>query len=367
MDEDVKNGLTLARLTAARTGLREVLARHNTAHGLPSDTADLARRLADAAAASSNIAGLDLAGTDGRIAASLEKKRLGLALSSTADLRLGQIKAYISAPRVESDGIFYDVSVPVPALTAAAGRPLGVLRCRFIVAPAQKAAMRTLRTGGLALVLAKKGSRQLIIGEGPGPAREINLKSPEGALFLPALSREEGVSAEEGISGRMLYGWKNIPSAGWLIAARTPFPSGTGNSEKLLGRARLSALLAFVLLAVAAFFTAGLLAAPLGEAGRQAALLLEQCGKPAADKKLLCEPGALAGAIEEAAGILKKQSSRDLELETETEKLREEEADLQSQNVELEKLNKYLMERETKISELKKEIADLREKVGGGA
>jgi hypothetical protein len=29
-------------------------------------------------------------------------------------------------------------------------------------------------------------------------------------------------------------------------------------------------------------------------------------------------------------------------------------------------LNKYLMEREIKISELKKEISELREKVGGG-
>jgi hypothetical protein len=216
------------------------------------------------------------------------------------------------------------------------------------------------------MVLAKKNARNILLIESARPAREVSLKVPEGAAFLPALSGREGASAaEEGSSGRMLYAWRTIPDSDWIIAAKTPFRPGSENFASLLERARLSALLAFVLLAAAAFFASGLLTAPLGEAGRQAAALLEQCGKTGAHKNL-CEPRLLAGAIEDAAGLLKKQSSRDLELETETEKLREEEADLKSQNDELEKLNKYLMERETKISELKKEISDLREKVGGG-
>ncbi|HAT72710.1 MAG TPA: hypothetical protein DCS63_07830 [Elusimicrobia bacterium] len=364
IDEDVKSGLALARLTAARTGLREALGRHNANPGLPADKADLSRRLADAA--SGSVIGLDLVGTDGKVAASLDK-RIGLDLSSRADIQIGSKRPYITGPRAENGKIVYEVTVPVPALAGTTARPLGVLRCRFLAASEQEAALRPLRQGGATLVLAKKGGQQLIAAEGPGFAREVNLKSPKGSLFLPAISGPEGAASfEEGISGRMITGWKSIPSPGWIIAARIPFLPAAESSARLLERARLHALLSFILLAAAAFFAAGLLAAPLCEAGRQTAFLLEQCGIPAADRKRLCEPGPLAGAIEEAAGILKRQSSRGLELETETEKLREEEADLQSQNDELEKLNKYLMERETKISELKKEISDLREKVGGG-
>ncbi|OGR44832.1 MAG: hypothetical protein A2X35_05930 [Elusimicrobia bacterium GWA2_61_42] len=368
IDEDVRAALERARLTAARTGLGELLARYNLKTPLPSDPADLARRLAGAAAGSDNLTGLDLAGINGKIAASLEKGRVGLDLSSRADFRLGLKSPYISAPRSENGTISYEITVPVPAPPGAGPRPLGALRCRFKIPPVRQAAAQTLREKGFIVALAKKSGQHLVLDEGKGPAREVSLKALEGAPFLPALSGKEGVSSmDEGKAGRMLYGWRTIPAPDWIIAAKVPFETNSAGSAMLLERARLNSLLAFVFLAAAAFFAVNLLAAPLCEAGRQAAALLEQCGKPAGDRKDLCEPAILARAIEEAAGTIKGQASHDMELETETEKLREEEADLKSQNDELEKLNKYLMEREIKISELKKEIDDLREKVAGGA
>lgn len=366
IDEDVKSSLERARLTAARTGLREILSRHNTNGANPADAGELSRRLADAAGASESITGLDLEDARGIVAASLEKANMGRDLSSRPDFRLGAKKHSISGPRWEKGVISYEVAVPVPALPGAAARPLGTLRCRFKVMPAQQAALRALRGGGAALVLAKSAGRRVLILEGSSPEREIRLESPEAAPFLPALSGKDGVLAVDGgVSGKALYACRPISAPDWVIAAKTPFSPPAGRAGKLLEGAWLNAALAFVVLALAAFFTVNLLAAPLCEAGRQVAFLLEQCGKPAGDKKNLCEPGILAGAIEEAAGMLKNQASRDIELETETEKLREEDADLKSQNEELEKLNKYLMEREIKISELKKEIDDLREKMGG--
>jgi hypothetical protein len=241
------------------------------------------------------------------------------------------------------------------------------LRFRFRIIPAQQAALRALRGSGSALVLAKSSGRNMILEEGSSPAREIHLRSTEAAPFLPALSGKDGVtSVDGGASGKALYAFRAINTPDWIIAAKTPFSPAAEPAGKLLAGIRINAALIFAVLAAAAFFTVNLLAAPLREAGNRAASLLEQCGKPVEDKKHFYEPDALARAIEDAAGLLKNQTSHDIALETETEKLREEEADLKSQNEELEKLNKYLMEREIKISELKKEIDDLREKVGGG-
>ncbi len=362
INAEVNTRLERTRLLAARPELREMLAAVTAGEKSPS------RLPAAGGGASPEIVGLDLADAKGRVAASLKRDGRGTDLSRRQDFRLGIKGHYVSAPRLLGKDFGYDITVPVLAAGGKAPRTLGALRCRFKAAPAQLAALGALRAEGAALVLAKRGGQRLLLTAGSAPGRELNLKSPEAAPFLPALEGRDGSSvyAEAG-GGKAVYASRTLSGPDWVLTLKAPFSPAAQPAAALLGQVRLNALLAFTFLATAAFFVVGSLTGPLREIAREAATLLEECGRPTSRSERLAEPEVLAAAISEAAAALKQQASRDLELETETEKLREEEADLKTQNDELEKLNKYLMEREIKISELKKEISELREKVGNSA
>lgn len=364
INAEVNTGLERARLLAARPAMREILAR-NAAAGGPADRKELSRLLAAEAGAAGGLTGLDLADAKGRVAATMEKDGRGTDLSRRIDFRLGLKGPYVSAPRGGYNSFFYDITVPVPAAAGRAARPVGVLRCRYMALPAQLAALEALRTDGTDLVLAKRGGQRLLLAERNAPAREINLKAPEAAPFLPAMEGKEGssVSGETG-AGKAIYASRVLDGPDWILGLKAPFSSASQRLSALLERARFNALLVFTFLAAASFFVVGSLTGPLRGIAREAAALLQECGRPAEPEERLSEPEVLTAAIAQASSALKQQASRDLDLETETEKLREEEADLKTQNDELEKLNKYLMEREIKISELKKEISELREKVG---
>lgn len=358
INAEVNTRLERTRLLAARPALREILAAGTA------EEKSLSRLLAAEGGAATEVVSLDLADAKGRVAASLEKGGLGTDFSQRLDFRLGIKGHYVSAPRAGERAFYYDITVPVPA-GGKASLPLGALRCRFKTGPAQLAALDALRAAGTVLVLAKRGGQRLLLTEGNAPGRYFELKSPEGAPFLPALEGREGssVSAEAG-GGKAVYASRALSGPDWVLTLKAPFSPAAQPMAGLLGQARLNALLAFTFLAAAAFFVVGSLTGPLREIAREAATLLEECGRPSNPSERLNEPEVLAAAISEAATVLRQQATRDLALETETEKLREEEADLKTQNDELEKLNKYLMEREIKISELKKEISELREKVG---
>lgn len=366
INAEVSTGLERARLLAARPAMREILARSAAAGG-PADRKELSRLLAGEAGAAGGLTGLDLADAKGRVAATMEQDGRGADLSRRIDFRLGIKEPYVSAPRGSDNSFFYDITVPVLA-AAGKGRPLGILRCRYMALPAQLAALEALRAGGTDLMLAKRGGQKLLLAEGNAPAREVNLKAPEAAPFLPALEGKEGSSVSGGTgTDKSIYASRVLNGPDWILALKTPYSAAEQRTAGLLAGARLNALLAFTLLAAASFFVVGSLTGPLRGIAREAAALLAECGMPAVAGDRLCEPEVLTAAIAEAASAMKQQASRDLDLETEAEKLREEEADLKTQNDELEKLNKYLMEREIKISELKKEISELREKVGSAA
>lgn len=366
-EAELASGLERARLTAARTGLRDLLTRQKSGQALPSDPHELQKRLQDAAAASPSLLAMDLLDTAGKTAASLDKSDIGRDFSGAEAFRRGLRGNYIGAPFVSGGGIGYEVAVPVPPPAGSPGGPPGVLRCRFRASARLQEALETLRSAGLITAFAKLNGEKLVI-YGPGSAlKELAAKANEASPFLAFLSGSEKLSAaaKTGRAG-MIYSGRRIAGTDWIAAAGIPLSSGTGAAAGLSERVRLGALLALALLAASAIFAVSLLTAPLKEAGRQAEALMDVCGAPPGNRKELCEPAAMAAAMGIAAAIMKKHSYKDVELETETEKLREEEADLKSQNEELEKLNKYLMDREIKISELKKEISELREKVGGG-
>jgi hypothetical protein len=242
-----------------------------------------------------------------------------------------------------------------------AAKAVAVLRCSFRTSRQLQRTLAGLNSAGIAIAIARRNGETIILTGQGGLPLELPLKSEGAAPFLSLLSGDSAQSY-----GGTLYDGRPVPGTDWIAAGAAQQASLAGPSAATLERARLISLLALAFLAGAAVFLASALTGPMKEAGRQAAALLETCGAPPMDKAALREPAAIAGAMETAASLIKQHSFRDLELETETEKLREEEADLKSQNDELEKLNKYLMEREVKISELKKEISDLREKVGGG-
>jgi len=358
IDSELRGGLEKARLAASCPALRELLASYNL-YGPGADKTGLRKALAEAAGGPS-LAGMDLAGADGKIVASLDPGKVGLILPG----RPGPGGYRISAPRRDNAAIVWDVTTPVLPQAGGGTVPLGALRCRFRLS--QRAlGLEPGKDPAFTLALAAKGDQSLLLVEAAGP-REASLRSAAGSPFLSALAGKTGVEfANEGRPGSDVFAWRPLTEADWVVAGRAPVKAFSAGAEELVSRARRRAALGFIFLAAAALLAAGALAARLAEAGRQAAALLEQYGLPASEKKL-SEPEALSDAIAEVAAQLRRQSSRDLELEAEAEKLREEEADLKSQNDELEKLNKYLMERESKISELKQEIAELREKVGGG-
>jgi hypothetical protein len=366
LNSEIGADLDKARLLAARPALRELLARGARNSG-QAEGGELLKSLAQAAGAAEGITILDLADARGRMAASLEARGPGTDLSRRMDFRMGLKGQYVSAPRPDKNSFSYEITVPVPEAGGRA-RPVGALRCRFKAGPALRAALEALRAGGASLALAKRGGRKIYFFGEAGQGRELSLKAGEAAPFLPALEGREGtyVSHETENMGTT-YASRTLTVPDWTLALKTPFQPLARPEAGLLARARVLAALSFALLAAAAFFVASFLTGPLHDTAREAALLLEECGRPAEHPDALSEPSVLAGALSEAASAMKQQAYRDAELETETEKLREEEADLKTQNDELEKPNKYLMEREIKISELKKEISELREKVGSAA
>lgn len=360
IDSELRAGLEKARLSASCTSLREMLAKHNL-YGPGADRSGLKKALLEAAGAT-QFAGLDLAGADGKIVASLDPGKLGSILPG----RPVPGERRVSPPRQENSYIVWDVTTPVMPPPGGGNVPLGALRCRFRLSQREALGLEPGKTPALTLALAARGGQSLLLVEAAGP-REAALRSADGAPFLSALAGKTGVEfASEGEPESDIFAWRPLGEADWVLAGRAPLKEFSAGAGELVSRARRRALLGFIFLAAAAFLAAGALTARLAEGGRQAAALLEECGI-SGDEKKLSEPEALAGALGEAAAQLRRQSSRDLELEAEAEKLKEEEAGLKSQNDELEKLNKYLMERESKISELKQEIAELREKVGGGA
>jgi hypothetical protein len=368
LESETASGLERAGMTAARTGLREILSRQTEGQSAPTDAAAIQDRLHDAAQASPSMVSIDLLAPSGRTAASLEKSGIGTDHSKAEYFRRGLRGGYISAPQAVNGNLYYEIAVPAPLPKGKPGRgPAGVLRCRFKALPRLQQTLGSLSSAGLTLAIGKLSGEKLILTAPGVAAKEFSAKAPEAAAFVPFMSGGERFSsnAKRGPGG-MLYAARAVAGTDWVAAAGMPLGSAAGAASGLLERVRLTALLAFMLLAVSAVFAVNLLAGPLTEAGRQAGELLEICGMPPAGEQGLREPAAMAAAMETAAALIKKHTSKDVELETETEKLREEEADLKSQNDELEKLNKYLMEREIKISELKKEISELREKVGGG-
>lgn len=363
MNAEINASLERTRLLAALPALRGILA-GGSAGGQPEDKV-LSGPLAAVGGIAANITGMDLADKHGRVKASLENENRGADLSRRPDFRFGIKDHYISAPRLNGRDLSYYITVPVLAAAGEKTGPLGALRCRFKAAPAPLAALDSLRVKSTLLALAKRGGQRIILTAGNEPARELDVKAAEASQFLPALEGRERASVlPDAGCGRALYASRAISGPDWVLAAKEPFSASAQPAAALLDRARLTALLAFTFLATAAFFAAGAITGPLRGLAREAETLLEECGMPAGPAARLVEPEALTTAISDAASTLKHHASRDLELETETEKLREEEADLKTQNDELEKLNKYLMEREIKISELKKEISELREKVG---
>jgi hypothetical protein len=368
LETETSAGLERAELTAARTGLRGMLDRRARGAALPSDSAGMQKKLKEAAADSPAIVSLDLLDRTGLVIASLDSRKIGKDLSGGENFRRGLRSRYLGAARIADGDISYEIAVPAPkSADGSGGSPAGVLLCRLKASGQLRQALGVLRAAGFTTAIARRNGEKLVIA-GPGaPPREVEARSPEAAPFLGFMSGSESfASIVNPASDGLIYAGRVIPGTDWIAAAGMPRSAVPAPSAGLLERARLAALLAFILVAAAAVFAVSLLTGPLGEAGRQAGELMEICGTPAADKDRLCEPATIAAALETASAMLKKKSFRGAELETETEKLREEEEDLKSQNDELEKLNKYLMEREIKISELKKEISELREKVGGG-
>ncbi|MCM2268098.1 MAG: hypothetical protein NDI60_10050 [Elusimicrobiales bacterium] len=360
LDCELKSSLESARLAASQPGLSELLNQPQTAR------AELQQRLAAAAALLPGAAAMDLVRRDGTIAASLESTRIGADLSSRAEFKAWLKGRYIGAPRAENGGVTYQVSVPVPPVNAGQPGPSGFLLCRFRLTQTPSILPNLPEEPGPDLLLAKKGAQSLLF-YGPSGARQINIRSAEGTPFLTAMAGKPGHRLQErGGDSSEVYAWAPLRSTDWVIAAKMRLDPLEAGWEKLLQDARLGALLALAVLAAAAFLASRGLSAGLAEAGQQASELMERCGKPVPTRNL-AEPDELAEALSEVSELLKAQAAKDLQLEAEAEKLREEESDLKSQNDELEKLNNYLMEREIKISELKQEITDLREKVGDGS
>jgi len=355
IDTEIAADLEMVAREASSPLAAELLGRGKAGPGTR-DAARLAARASELGALS-----LELADRSGRLAASSSGRRQAGPAASRS-FRLGLKGAYAGPPLPGAPGVEYEAAAPVPPGRGDPSGPLGVLTARFRLRAGAGRAVEALLARGNRLALASPGGNEFVLlSQGAAP-RTAGIKDQEAAPFLPALSGGGG-----GYSGKgWAYAWQPAPSPGWLLAAGDPAAGTYSGGTPLGSRARKRLLLWAALLAAGAILAAGALSLGLAEAGRQAADLLEQCGKPPADPRELAEPDKLAAAIAEVSAALRQQAARDLELETETEKLREEESDLKSQNDELEKLNKYLMERETRISELKQEISELREKVGGG-
>ena len=366
MEREVSSGIGKAELTAAQPGIREILARISSGAAQPGDRESLEKRLQDAAQSAPAISALELADARGTVAAAVPKGGSGRSLAG-ADLRRGLKGTYVSAPKGGRGPLEYDVILPVlmPAEKAGAA-PLGVLRCRFRSAALPRGAAAE-GDGSIVYLLARRQGNGLKVSGGTGEDREISLNSAEAAPFLPALEGKEGYTVLGEGAQRTIYAYRRLSAPDWLITAGIPYSQAALRGERMMEEAKVTAILIFALLAIAAVFAANLLIFPVTAAARSAAALLEDCGKPPQEPDSRPETELIDEAISEAAAMIRARTVHGTELESEAQRLREEETDLKYQNAELEKLNKYLSEREVKISELTKELLELKEKVGGGA
>lgn len=364
IESEVNSGIEKTRLTAARVGLREILAR--TEGGLSqSDQTGLQSRLQDAAGTSPSITAIELMDSRGKAVAAVPRRNIGRDLSGSPDFRAGMEGVYVSAPRGGRGAMEYDITVPVHAPDNKPGQaPLGALRFRL---KSSSLPWETADGGNVVVSLGRRQGNTLKITGGAGGDREISLKSPEAAPFLPALEGKEGFTALGTDANKAIYAYRRLASPDWVMTAGIPYAEASGRGASMLRKARLNAALAFALLAITAFFIINVIIYPLTETARAAAVLLEDCGKPRPESDDKPQPELIDEALQAASERIRAGAYRGAELENETETLREEDADLKYQNAELAKLNEYLLERETKISELKKEIAALKEKFGAGA
>lgn len=364
MESEVNSGIEKTRMTAARTGLRQILQGARPGGLSPADRAALLSRLADAAGASKAILSIDLMDQRGTVVAAIPAQNIGSDLSSTADFRSGSKGIYVSAPRGGRGILEFDVTAPVPAAEATPGAaPAGALRLRLkSSAPPWKESGDT----AIAFSLGRRQGNVINVTGGAGGNREIPLKSPEAAPFLPALEGQDGFTTLGTDDNKAIYAFRRLAAPDWVMTAGLPYAEAAGRGTEMLKLARINAALAFSLLAITAFFAVGLIMRPLTKTSRAAASLLEDCGNPEPESDTRPQPELIDQAISAASEKIRAAAGHGEELTNETETLREEKAALKYQNAELKKLNAYLSERETKISELKKEIAELREKVGGG-
>ena len=364
MESEVNSGIEKTRMTAARVGLRELLERAKAGDLSPEDRAGLLNRLQDAAQASPSISAIDLIDSRGAAVAAIPAANTGRDFSASPDFRSGMKGVYVSAPRGGRDGMEYDITVPVLARAGGAGSaPIGALRFRL---KSSSLPWESVKGGGVVFSLGRRQGNTLKLTGGAGGDREISLNSPEAAPFLPAMEGKEGFTTLGTDSNKAIYAYRRLAAPDWVITAGMPYTEASGSGAAMLKRVRLTAGLAFALLAITAFFAVNIIILPLTESARSAAALLEDCGKLRPENDDRPQPELIDEALAAASERVRAGVYFGAELENETETLREEDADLKQQNEELEKLNRYLSERETKISELKKEIAELKEKFGAG-
>ncbi|OGR61952.1 MAG: hypothetical protein A2X31_07205 [Elusimicrobia bacterium GWB2_63_22] len=365
IESAVNSGIEKTRLTAARVGLRELLARTKEGALSQEDQSALLSRLQDAAGTSPSITAIDLMDSRGKAVAAIPPGNTGRNLSGTSDFRAGMEGVYVSAPRGGRAAMEYDITVPVRAPDSKPDQaPIGALRFRLT---STSLPWETADAGQIVVSLGRRQGNALKITGGAGGDREISLKSPEAAPFLPALEGKEGFTTLGTDEDKAIYAYRRLAAPDWVMTAGMPYAEASGRGAGMLKKARLNAALAFALLAITAFFIINVIIYPLTETARSAAVLLEDCGKPRPENDAKPQPELIDEALEAASERIRAGAYRGAELENETETLREEDADLKYQNAELAKLNKYLSERETKISELKREIAALKEKFGMGA
>lgn len=364
IESEVNSGIEKTRLTAARLGLREILARAKEAGPSQADQAGLQSRLQDAAGTSPSIAAIDLMDSRGKGVAAIPGGNIGRDFSASPDFKAGLKGVYVSAPRGGRGAMEYDITVPVHAPDNKPGQPpIGALRFRL---KSSSLPWETPDGGHIVVSLGRRQGNVLKITGGAGGDREISLKAPEAAPFLPALEGKEGFATLGTDEDKAIYAYRRLAAPDWVMTAGIPYSEASGRGAGMLKKARLNAALAFALLAITAFFVINVIIYPLTETARSAAVLLEDCGRPRPESDSKPQPELIDEALEAASERIRAGAYRGAELENETETLREEDADLKYQNAELAKLNKYLSERETRISELKREIAALKEKFGAG-
>lgn len=354
-DLQINADIEKARHIAAAPALRAVLERKPGEESLSS--AD--KLLAEAAAVTPGAAALSLGRRDGSRAGSYKKAGAEPVTADTEGALPSDGESYVSPPFQTKGALSYEVSVMVPG---AGGKAAGTLSCRFAGRKLPAAPLH-YRGGVITMALARRTGDNLSITGAGKPAQEAALTSETARIFLPAIQGKEGYSFTAAGKSPALYAYARLPSADWLIAASTDnFPREVSSTTAVLARTRQQGWLLFALLAVAGTLLVNFVPCPLGEAARTAAALLDETSSRA-EGGTGSDIDLIMRAMTEALTLVRRREQNGLELEKEAEKLREEDEDLKYQNLELDKLNKYLLERETKISELKKELRELQQRV----